>query len=149
MGPYDNNYLKTDAFAVDSTVWSPCGKEGMLNINSEIRIAPLVSPNPALMTVSSPIILRLRVVGSGKLLTRIHQTARLGRLEVHSSPLSGVAEMLGLVCLSTSSTDPYRRVTGAHGIHGSGRRRLRHFALLLTISRSLAHIENTLKLHLG
>ena len=52
IGPFDDNYKKTDTFSIDSTVWSPCGYDGMLNINSEVRIAPLISPNPALMTVS-------------------------------------------------------------------------------------------------
>ena len=52
IGPFDDNYKKTDTFSIDSTVWSPCGYDGMLNINSEVRINPLVSPNPALMTVS-------------------------------------------------------------------------------------------------
>jgi len=39
-GPYDDNYLKTDQFGLESTVWSPCGVEGLLNINSEVRISP-------------------------------------------------------------------------------------------------------------
>jgi len=50
-GPYDNNYIKTDEFNDVSLVWSPCGMEGMLNINSEVRITPLDSKAPALMTV--------------------------------------------------------------------------------------------------
>lgn len=52
-GPYDDNYLKTDQFGVESTVWSPCGLEGLLNINSEVRISSASSANSALLTVDS------------------------------------------------------------------------------------------------
>lgn len=52
-GPYDDNYLKTDQFGVESTVWSPCGVEGLLNINSEIRLSPADSSKNALLTVDS------------------------------------------------------------------------------------------------
>jgi len=44
-GPYDDNYVKTDQFGVESTVWSPCGLEGLLNINSEVRISPKDTSN--------------------------------------------------------------------------------------------------------
>jgi hypothetical protein len=30
-GAYDDNYLKTDEFGIESTVWSPCGEEGLLS----------------------------------------------------------------------------------------------------------------------
>lgn len=53
QGPFDDNYIKTDQFGIESTVWSPCGQEGMLNINSEVRISPLDASLPALMTVNS------------------------------------------------------------------------------------------------
>lgn len=52
-GPYSDNYLKTDELPIESTVWSPCGREGLLNINSEVRITPLDATKPALMTVDS------------------------------------------------------------------------------------------------
>jgi hypothetical protein len=52
-GPYDDNYIKTDQFGVESTVWSPCGLEGLLNINSEVRLSPMDAVKPALMTVRS------------------------------------------------------------------------------------------------
>lgn len=52
-GPFNDNYVKTDSFGVESTVWSPCGKEGMLNINSEVRITPIGTTHSALMTVDS------------------------------------------------------------------------------------------------
>jgi hypothetical protein len=53
QGPYDDNYLKTDIFGVESTVWSPCGAAGMLNINSEIKLNPLASEVPAVLTATS------------------------------------------------------------------------------------------------
>jgi hypothetical protein len=52
-GPIDDNYLKSDAFGVESTVWSPCGVEGMLNINSQISLAPLNAQQEALLTTDS------------------------------------------------------------------------------------------------
>jgi hypothetical protein len=52
-GPYDDNYIKTDQFGVQSLVWSPCGVEGLLNINSEVRLTPFSSNKPALLTVDS------------------------------------------------------------------------------------------------
>ncbi|KAH6842288.1 hypothetical protein B0I37DRAFT_381588 [Chaetomium sp. MPI-CAGE-AT-0009] len=52
-GPYDDNYIKTDEFGTGSTVWSPCGVEGLLNINTEVRLSPIGSVKPALMTVDS------------------------------------------------------------------------------------------------
>jgi hypothetical protein len=52
-GLFDDNYLKTDEFGVESTVWSPCGQEGLLNINSEVRLAPFDSNTAALLTVDS------------------------------------------------------------------------------------------------
>jgi hypothetical protein len=44
--------MKTDTIGVQSTVWSPCGTEGMLNIKSSIGIVPVGTPKPALLTVS-------------------------------------------------------------------------------------------------
>ncbi|KAH8892400.1 hypothetical protein GQ53DRAFT_822622 [Thozetella sp. PMI_491] len=52
-GPFDDNYIKTDQFGVESTVWSPCGQEGLLNINSEVRLSPPDATKPALLTVDS------------------------------------------------------------------------------------------------
>ncbi|KAK4168465.1 hypothetical protein QBC43DRAFT_330989 [Cladorrhinum sp. PSN259] len=52
-GPYDDNYIKTDSFGVESTVWSPCGLEGLLNINSEVRLSPGDAVKPAQLTVDS------------------------------------------------------------------------------------------------
>lgn len=53
-GPYDDNYIKTDELSVQTTVWSPCGQEGLLNINSEVRLSPPDATQSALLTVSSP-----------------------------------------------------------------------------------------------
>ncbi|KAL2129156.1 hypothetical protein VTI74DRAFT_8162 [Chaetomium olivicolor] len=53
-GPYDGDYLKTDQFGgVQSTGWSPCGVEGLLNIHSEVRLSPMDTVKPALLTVTS------------------------------------------------------------------------------------------------
>jgi len=52
-GPFDDNYLKTDQFGVQSTIWSPCGLEGLININSEVRVSPLSTTNKNLLTVDS------------------------------------------------------------------------------------------------
>ena len=51
-GEFDDNYLKEDSFDVQSTIWSPCGEEGLLNINSEVRLTPFDNQAEALMTVS-------------------------------------------------------------------------------------------------
>ncbi|KAL2204116.1 hypothetical protein CC79DRAFT_1372129 [Sarocladium strictum] len=52
-GPYDDNYLKTDQFGVETTVWSPCGQNGYLNVNSEVRLTPIDTKKTALLTVDS------------------------------------------------------------------------------------------------
>jgi hypothetical protein len=54
-GPFDDNYVKTDQFGVESTVWSPCGLEGLLNINSEVRLSPQDSNRAGLLTVRRPL----------------------------------------------------------------------------------------------
>ncbi|CAJ2499932.1 Uu.00g027850.m01.CDS01 [Anthostomella pinea] len=53
QGPINANFIKTDQFNLQSEIWSPCGQEASLNINAEIRIDPLVSENPGLMTYDS------------------------------------------------------------------------------------------------
>lgn len=95
MGPIDNNYIKTDTFGLESTVWSPCGYDGILNINSEVRIAPLTSPNPSLMTVSCyPAVQTPKGFLNGHLLMYYFKIVRLGRLKVHPGPLPRLAAML-------------------------------------------------------
>jgi len=38
-GPQDGDYLLTDTIPFDSVVWSPCGSDGALNINSQIVVS--------------------------------------------------------------------------------------------------------------
>lgn len=38
VGPMDQDYLFTDKAYSTSVVWSPCGAEGLLNINSQVRV---------------------------------------------------------------------------------------------------------------
>jgi hypothetical protein len=42
-GPIDGDYKKLDKIDQASTVWSPCGAEGALNINSQIRLSSSVA----------------------------------------------------------------------------------------------------------
>jgi len=53
QGPRYEDYIKEDTIGIDTTVWSPCGAEGMLNIKSSIGIVPIGTPQPALLTVDS------------------------------------------------------------------------------------------------
>lgn len=50
----NTDYIKEDTIGLDTTVWSPCGAEGMLNIKSSIGIIPVGTAKPALLTVSIP-----------------------------------------------------------------------------------------------
>jgi len=43
-GPMDSNYATQDSVDLTSTVWSPCGANSALNMNSQVR---LTSPNSA------------------------------------------------------------------------------------------------------
>jgi len=52
-GPMSKDYIKEDNIGLESTVWSPCGAEGLLNIKSSIGIVPIGTPKPALLTVDS------------------------------------------------------------------------------------------------
>lgn len=52
-GPMNGNYLKHDEVDAISTIWSPCGEQGMLNIKSEVRIAPMSVTGLNLLTVDS------------------------------------------------------------------------------------------------
>ena len=53
QGPRYEDYIKEDTIGLETTVWSPCGAEGMLNIKSSIGIVPIGTPQPALLTVSA------------------------------------------------------------------------------------------------
>jgi len=37
-GPQNKDYLITDQVPFDSNVWSPCGRDGALNINTQVRV---------------------------------------------------------------------------------------------------------------
>jgi hypothetical protein len=52
-GPTEGNYLKHDEVPAGSTVWSPCGEQGMLNIKSEVRIIPMAATGLNLLTVDT------------------------------------------------------------------------------------------------
>jgi hypothetical protein len=78
-GPYDDNYLKTDEFGLESTVWSPCGEEGLLNVNSEVRVTPLNTNNSALLTVRHPE--HNKIIGSSAVSESILTVSPTGRLD--------------------------------------------------------------------
>ncbi|KAF2638829.1 hypothetical protein P280DRAFT_63319 [Massarina eburnea CBS 473.64] len=52
-GPVTGDYLKHDQANSTSVVWSPCGATGMLNINSQIRLASSASASTGLLTTDS------------------------------------------------------------------------------------------------
>jgi hypothetical protein len=41
-GPFHGKYYKQDS--VPAAVWSPCGGDAMLNVNSEVALTPLATP---------------------------------------------------------------------------------------------------------
>ena len=41
-GPFNGKYYKQDN--VPAAVWSPCGKDAMFNINSEVALTPFATP---------------------------------------------------------------------------------------------------------
>jgi len=49
----EGNYLKHDEVPAPSTIWSPCGEQGMLNIKSEVRIVPMSAKGLNLLTVDT------------------------------------------------------------------------------------------------
>jgi hypothetical protein len=49
----EGNYLKHDEVDAGSTVWSPCGAQGMLNIKSEVRLVPMSATGLNLLTVDT------------------------------------------------------------------------------------------------
>ncbi|KAF3924742.1 hypothetical protein AA313_de0208933 [Arthrobotrys entomopaga] len=51
-GPYASDYVFTDSIGTESMVWSPCGIDGMLNINSQVRLTGDATKNAQLTTDS-------------------------------------------------------------------------------------------------
>lgn len=49
----EGSYLKHDEVDAGSTVWSPCGEQGMLNLKSEVRIVPMAATGINLLTVDT------------------------------------------------------------------------------------------------
>jgi hypothetical protein len=52
-GPVTGDYLKHDQADSTSVIWSPCGAEGMLNINSQVRLAATNASAQGLLTTDS------------------------------------------------------------------------------------------------
>ncbi|KAK5651895.1 hypothetical protein OQA88_11554 [Cercophora sp. LCS_1] len=58
VSPYEDNYSMLAGVGVES--FTQCGKNtAILNVNSEVRINPVTSPNKGLMTVSAPIKMKI------------------------------------------------------------------------------------------
>jgi hypothetical protein len=53
IGPVNGDYLKHDEADSTSVVWSPCGAEGMLNINSQVRMTATNTSATGLLTTDS------------------------------------------------------------------------------------------------
>ncbi|KAF2186735.1 hypothetical protein K469DRAFT_630701 [Zopfia rhizophila CBS 207.26] len=53
VGPLTGDYLKHDQADSTSVVWSPCGAEGMLNINSQVRLQSSNTSATGLLTTDS------------------------------------------------------------------------------------------------
>ncbi|KAK4443135.1 hypothetical protein QBC34DRAFT_443640 [Podospora aff. communis PSN243] len=51
LGPYDGSYFRNDRFGETNSLWSPCGSEAMLNINSEVRLSPVGTGQTAVIGV--------------------------------------------------------------------------------------------------
>ncbi len=52
-GPNDNIWHNQGQFDAASAVWSQCGTEGLLNINSEVRLPPVGTNTTALLSVEA------------------------------------------------------------------------------------------------
>ncbi|KAF2748499.1 hypothetical protein M011DRAFT_476503 [Sporormia fimetaria CBS 119925] len=53
VGPLTGDYLKSDKADSTSIVWSPCGADGNLNINSQVRLSSTDSKATGLLTTDS------------------------------------------------------------------------------------------------
>ncbi|KAF1944650.1 hypothetical protein EJ02DRAFT_480296 [Clathrospora elynae] len=49
-GPFHGKYLKEDDIAL--AVWSPCGSDAMLNVNSEVALTPLSGPGNGVLAAT-------------------------------------------------------------------------------------------------
>lgn len=52
-GPLSGDYLKHDEADSTSVVWSPCGTNGMLNVNTQVRLETSDSKATGLLTTDS------------------------------------------------------------------------------------------------
>lgn len=52
-GPLNGDYLKTDRIPIESVLWSPCGKEALLNVKTSIELNPRTADTVAQMQVDS------------------------------------------------------------------------------------------------
>lgn len=53
VGPVTGDYLKHDEAISTSTIWSPCGANGLLNINSQVRLTATNASASGLLTTDS------------------------------------------------------------------------------------------------
>ena len=53
VGPMSKDYLIHDEAESTSVIWSPCGGEGLLNINSQVRLTSTVSGANGILTTDS------------------------------------------------------------------------------------------------
>lgn len=53
-GPFDGKYVHVAKFAGSDAVWSPCGTEGILNINADARLDPDGVRDNARISVDTP-----------------------------------------------------------------------------------------------
>ena len=49
-GPYHGRFYKQDDVAL--AVWSPCGSDAMLNVNSEVALTPFATPANGLLAAN-------------------------------------------------------------------------------------------------
>ena len=52
-GPVDGNYATQDSVDLTSTIWSPCGGNAALNMNSQVRLASNSNTAKGLITDDS------------------------------------------------------------------------------------------------
>lgn len=93
QGPFTDNYLKSDVFGVESTIWSECGADSMLNINSQIQLNPLDSQQSALLTVSHTLKSKYHPLSIVANLFALCILVRFDRSQVQANSLSPVEEV--------------------------------------------------------